>query len=136
MRRHLLETDLALADLQRYVKEYPKGDALERVQKYLQCASMCEKPAPQLRIEAWVQGRPIRLEEQRGKDVASLFFATWCPHCEEERPFMIELERRYAPAGLVVIGIVNHTQNQTLDSVKHALPKNGSPCLVLIARTP
>lgn len=125
MRRHLLATDLALADLQRYVREYPKGESLEKVQKALQFTSMFEKPAPPLKVEAWVQGGPLKLEEQKGKVVGVLFFATWCPHCEEERPFILELERRYAPAGLVLIGVVNHAQKQTVESVAAWLPKNG-----------
>lgn len=124
MRRHLLATDLALADLQRYVREYPKGESLDKVQKALQFTSMFEKPAPGLKIEAWVQGGPIKLEEQKGKVVGLLFFATWCPHCEEERPFILELERRYGPAGLALVGVVNHAQKQTVESVRAWLPKN------------
>jgi TolA-binding protein/peroxiredoxin len=124
MRRHLLETDLALSDLQRYVREYPKGESIDNARKSLEFALMFEKAAPPLRVEAWVQGGPIKLEELKGKVVGLLFFATWCPHCEEERPFILDLERRYAPAGLVMIGVVNHAQKQTVDSVKAWLPKN------------
>ena len=124
MRRHLLETDLALADLQRYLKEYPKGESLEKVRKGLAFTKMFEKPAPSLRAEAWVQGGPVKVEDLKGKVVGVLFFATWCPHCEEERPFILDLERRYGSAGLALIGVVNHAQKQTVESVRAWLPKN------------
>jgi len=124
MRRHLLENDLALADLQLYVKEHPKGEDLEGVQKYLQFASMFDKPAPVLRVEAWVQGGPVDLEKQKGKVVGVYFFATWCEKCEKQRTFLLDLERRYAPAGLVLVGVVNHGQKQTVESVKPWLVQN------------
>jgi TolA-binding protein/thiol-disulfide isomerase/thioredoxin len=124
MRRHLFENDLAVADLQRYVRDFPKGENLEKVQKALQYSTLFDKPAPALRIEAWVQGGPLTLDKLKGKVVGLLFFATWCPHCEEERPFILELDRRYAPAGLALVGVVNHSQNQTVESVRAWLPKN------------
>jgi TolA-binding protein/peroxiredoxin len=124
MRRHLLETDLAVADLQRYVRDFPKGENLEKVQKALECATLFEKKAPPFKVEAWVQGGPVTLDQLKGKVVGVLFFATWCPHCEEERPFILELERRYGPAGLALVGVVNHSQKQTVESVRVWLPKN------------
>jgi outer membrane protein assembly factor BamD (BamD/ComL family)/peroxiredoxin len=124
MRRHLLENDLALADLQLYVKDHPKGEDLEGVQKYLQFASLFDKPAPALRVEAWVQGGPVDLEKQKGQVVGIYFFAKWCEKCEKQRTFVLDLERRYAKAGLVLVGVVNHSQKQTVESVKPWLVEN------------
>jgi tetratricopeptide (TPR) repeat protein len=118
MRRHLLENDLALADLQRYVQSYPAGEDLAAVKKHLQFASLFDKPAPPLRVEEWVQGGPVKLDQQKGKVVGVYFFATWCEKCEKQRPFVLDLERRYAPAGLVLLGVVNHSQKQTVELVK------------------
>lgn len=118
MRRHLLETDLALADLQSYVKTYPAGEDLAAVQKHLQFAAMFDKPAPALRVEAWIQGGPVKLDQKKGQVVGVYFFATWCEKCEKQRTFVLDLEKRYAPAGLLLLGVVNHSQNQTVDSVK------------------
>ena len=124
MRRHLLETDLALGDLQRYVKEYPAGEDLAAVQKHLRFSAMFDKPAPALRVEAWIQGGPVKLDQQKGKVVGVYFFATWCENCAKQRPFIIDVERRYAPAGFVLLGVVNHSKDQTVESVKPWLAEN------------
>ncbi len=117
MRRHLLETDTAKADLERYVKEYPGGEELATVKKYLEFGAMLEKPAPALRVQAWIQGKSANLSDLKGKVVGLYFFATWCEKCEKQRPFILDLERRYAPAGLALLGVVNDAHAQTVATV-------------------
>jgi thiol-disulfide isomerase/thioredoxin len=124
MRRHLLVTDTALSDLQRYVKEFPGGEELATVQKYLEFGPMLEKPAPPLRVQAWIQGASTDLGKLQGQVVGLYFFATWCDKCEKQRPFVLDLERRYAPAGLVLLGVVNDLQKQTVGNVAPWLVKS------------
>jgi cytochrome c biogenesis protein CcmG/thiol:disulfide interchange protein DsbE len=52
-----------------------------------------------------LDGRPIRLEDLRGKVVWINFFASWCPPCQQETPILRELSERYRDQGLEVIGI-------------------------------
>ncbi|MEX2314883.1 MAG: TlpA disulfide reductase family protein [Thermomicrobiales bacterium] len=52
-----------------------------------------------------LDGRPIRLEDMRGKAVWVNFWATWCPPCQQETPILREMAERYRDAGLVVVGI-------------------------------
>jgi thiol-disulfide isomerase/thioredoxin len=125
VRRSLLQTSAAMSDLQRYVKQYPQGDDIEAVQRYLAYCRDFEKPAPAIHPEAWIQGEPTTLQALRGDVVVVYFFATWCPHCEEVRPAMIDLYDHYGPIGVHVIGVVDHTQGQTVDSVKAILPVKG-----------
>lgn len=45
------------------------------------------------------------LASHRGKPVMVNFWATWCEPCREEYPMVNELARKYAPQGLVVLGV-------------------------------
>ncbi len=135
MRRTLLQTSNAIADLQRYIKVYPQGDDIDTVKRYLLYCSEFEKPAPPLRAEAWIQGEPTTLAGLRGDVVMLYFFATWCPHCEEIRPAMIDVFDHYGPIGVHVIGVVDHSQGQTVESVKAILPVKGYQFPVLMDGT-
>ena len=52
-----------------------------------------------------LSGKPIRLDELRGKVVWVNFFATWCPPCQQETPILRSLAERYRDRGLEVVGI-------------------------------
>ncbi|GAC1415449.1 MAG: hypothetical protein NVSMB64_25690 [Candidatus Velthaea sp.] len=59
-----------------------------------------------------LQGLPLAsgtgtldMRRYRGKIVYVNFFASWCPPCNMEAPALAALARRYAPKGLVVIGV-------------------------------
>lgn len=57
----------------------------------------------------WTQllasGGKLRLSSLRGKVVYLNFFATWCPPCNAEAPEINALQKRYAAAGLQVVGV-------------------------------
>ncbi len=63
----------------------------------------------------WTQptssGGKLSLSSLRGKAVYLNFFATWCPPCNEEAPFINSLQKQYAGQGLQVIG-VDELENQ------------------------
>jgi thiol-disulfide isomerase/thioredoxin len=125
VRRHLLQAAGARADLQRYVKEFPKGEDVESVKRYLEYLSQFEKPAPELAAEAWVQGDAVTLAGLKGDPVILYFFATWCENCEKARPFLLDLHQRYEAMGVRMIGVVDHSQGQTLESVRAFLVEKG-----------
>jgi len=52
-----------------------------------------------------LQGRELRLTNYRGKVVLVNFWATWCPPCRTEIPYLIKLQREHVRNGLQVIGI-------------------------------
>ncbi|MEO7166457.1 MAG: TlpA disulfide reductase family protein [Chthoniobacterales bacterium] len=52
-----------------------------------------------------VEGKPVKLSDYKGKVILLNFWATWCPPCRDEIPDLIALQQRYAPQGLVVIGM-------------------------------
>ncbi|GAB1490199.1 hypothetical protein MASR2M8_26580 [Opitutaceae bacterium] len=61
-------------------------------------------PAP-----AWtmkdITGREVTSEEYKGKIVVVDFWATWCGPCKEEIPGYIELQKKYADKGFVIVGV-------------------------------
>ena len=63
-----------------------------------------------------LDGRPIRLEDLRGKAVWINFFATWCPPCQGETPVLRDLAERYEDQGLEVVAV--SVQETTADDVR------------------
>jgi len=52
-----------------------------------------------------LNGNTIQLSDLRGKAVVLNFWATWCPPCKAEIPSFIELQKKYGPQGLQIVGI-------------------------------
>jgi thiol-disulfide isomerase/thioredoxin len=62
------------------------------------------KPLAEFRLPA-IDGSSWALSDQKGRVVLLNFWTTWCPPCRAETPALVELSRRYGPAGLSVAGI-------------------------------
>ena len=58
-------------------------------------------PAPDFSVTD--SGHTIRLDQYRGKVVVLSFWASWCPPCLEEFPFLIALQRQMP--GVVVLAV-------------------------------
>lgn len=52
-----------------------------------------------------LNGAPIGAEQLKGKVVVIDFWATWCPPCRAEIPGYVELQKKYGPQGLVIVGV-------------------------------
>ena len=50
-------------------------------------------------------GETVTLSDLRGRPVLINFWATWCPPCRAEMPAIQAAYERYAPQGLVVLGV-------------------------------
>jgi thiol-disulfide isomerase/thioredoxin len=50
-------------------------------------------------------GKPMRLSSLKGKAVLLNFWATWCEPCKIEMPWLVELQKKYGPQGLQVVGV-------------------------------
>jgi thiol-disulfide isomerase/thioredoxin len=52
-----------------------------------------------------LDGRRAALEDYRGQVVVLDFYATYCPPCIKGIPHLVELQRRYGPQGMKVVGL-------------------------------
>ncbi|MGH9396562.1 MAG: TlpA family protein disulfide reductase [Terriglobia bacterium] len=59
-----------------------------------------------------LQGQNISLNDYRGKVVILDFWATWCGPCRMEIPGFVQLQQKYGPEGLQIIGISMDTGPQ------------------------
>ncbi len=122
VRKCELHSKDAISDLQRWVKDVgAPADLLAKTNTELARAQMLDKPAPRFQPETWFNGDPTTLESQAGGVVALYFFATWCPNCLAELPFVLDVERRFAPLGVHFIGVTNHSKGQTPADIKQYL---------------
>lgn len=78
----------------------------------LQNGAAQSQPAPDWKLKD-MTGRSIRLRDYKGKVVLLNFWATWCSPCRAEIPELIKWQRRYAGAGLQIIGITYPPQTQS-----------------------
>ncbi len=61
-------------------------------------------PAPAWKLKD-LDGREVSSDQFKGKVVVVDFWATWCGPCIEEIPGYIALQKKYGPAGLVIVGV-------------------------------
>ncbi len=83
-------------------------------------------------------GRPHRLSDYRGRVVFLNFWATWCPPCREEMPYIQNLYEKYGDDGDVVILAVagpGSIDDQDEAGVKAFLSDNGYTYPVLMDLT-
>ncbi len=48
-------------------------------------------------------GGTLALDDLKGKVVMLDFWATWCPPCREEMPYLVKLAKEFEPQGLVFV---------------------------------
>ena len=81
-------------------------------------------PAPEFKLKD-LEGKVVRLSDYRGKVVVLNFWATWCPPCKEEMPWFVDLQQRYGPQGLQVIGVaMDDSGEKTIASFTERLGVN------------
>lgn len=62
------------------------------------------KAAPEFTLQS-LDGKTVHLSDYRGKAVVLNFWATWCAPCKIEMPWFVDLQKKYAPEGLQLVGV-------------------------------
>jgi len=124
-----LRPDAARQTLAGYDKLFSNGDnapqSLEQREQQRLAGSLAAvgKPAPPIAAQRWFGDPPAK--SYQGRVTVLYFWATWCPNCRKEVDFVNDLERRFAPQGVRLIGVTNHGRGQTDETVASYIKEHG-----------
>lgn len=68
-------------------------------------AAPAEKPLPSDLEWKDGSGKIMRLADFSGKPLILNFWATWCPPCKHELPWLVAIQNKYSSQGLKVVGV-------------------------------
>jgi thiol-disulfide isomerase/thioredoxin len=81
------------------------GAAIAQLAQPVRVAAI-PRPAPAWENTSWLNVQaPVQLEQLRGHVVLLNFWVFTCGNCTRTVPSLVELDRRYRPQGLTLIGI-------------------------------
>jgi thiol-disulfide isomerase/thioredoxin len=82
-------------------------------------------PAPELSdIVHWMNSKPLKLSDLRGKVVLLDFWGWWCGACTVRMPELFELHDNYHKDGLVIIGIhIDLEEDSSVDTAEEMYEK-------------
>ncbi len=74
---------------------------------------------PEWLVTEWVNTKPLRLEDLRGKVVLVRWFTgTVCQDCTATAPALCEFDARYRDLGLAVVGMFHNSDSATIADVR------------------
>lgn len=72
----------------------------------MRCLDLVRRPARPFPADTVdLDGRPIALEQYRGKVLLIEFWATWCGPCKDELPALLSAYERYRALGFEIVGV-------------------------------
>ncbi|MDH5426676.1 MAG: redoxin domain-containing protein [Nitrospirota bacterium] len=83
--------------------------------------------APEIISPTWINSKPLRMEELRGKVVMVEFWTFGCWNCRKIEPYVKGWHQKYADKGLVVIAVHSpeFSHEKDVENVKAYVKKNG-----------
>lgn len=60
--------------------------------------------APDINLQT-IDGKQFSLKNLRGKYVVLDFWASWCPDCRKDSPYIMSLYEKFAPKGVEFVGV-------------------------------
>jgi len=81
--------------------------------------------APVFELKSIPDGKPVPLASLRGKAVLLNFWATWCGPCKIEMPWLVDLQKKYGPQGLQIVGVaMDDTEDKEIADFAHKMGVN------------
>lgn len=72
-----------------------------------------------------LKGKGVQLSSFKGKAVVVDFWATWCEPCKIEMPWLVDLQKKYGPQGLQIIGVaMDDADEQTIEAFARKMGVN------------
>ena len=91
------------------VKEQKEQSSLLlALQNKMKQAQLRGEFAPELLISRWIDQKPVKLSDLRGRVVLLDFWATWCGPCLAAFPYLKDWHEKYKERGLVIIGLTRY----------------------------
>jgi len=84
------------------------------------------KAAPDFELKVLnTKSETLKLSGLKGKAVLVNFWATFCEPCKVEMPWLVDLQKKYGPQGLQIVGItMDHTDEKTVVRFAHKMGVN------------
>jgi thiol-disulfide isomerase/thioredoxin len=81
--------------------------------------------APDFSLKSLSDGKEVRLSSLRGKAVLVNFWATWCEPCKIEMPSLVDLQKKYGPQGLQIVGVaMDDADDKEISAFAHKMGVN------------
>ena len=81
--------------------------------------------APDFALKSVPDGKEIRLSSLRGKAVLVNFWATWCEPCKIEMPSLVDMQKKYGPQGLQIVGVaMDDADDKEITTFAHKMGVN------------
>ena len=81
--------------------------------------------APAFELKSIPDGKATQLASFRGKAVLLNFWATWCGPCKIEMPWLVDLQKKYGPQGLQIVGVaMDDTSDKEIADFAHKMGVN------------
>jgi cytochrome c biogenesis protein CcmG/thiol:disulfide interchange protein DsbE len=81
--------------------------------------------APEFTLKNLADGKEVRLSSLRGKAVLVNFWATWCEPCKIEMPSLVDLQKKYGPQGLQIVGVaMDDADDKEISAFAHKMGVN------------
>ncbi len=81
--------------------------------------------APDFALKSVPDGKEVRLSSLRGKAVLVNFWATWCEPCKIEMPSLVDMQKKYGPQGLQIVGVaMDDADDKEISTFAHKMGVN------------
>jgi thiol-disulfide isomerase/thioredoxin len=81
--------------------------------------------APVFELKSIPDGKATLLASFHGKAVLLNFWATWCGPCKIEMPWLVDLQKKYGPDGLQIVGVaMDDTSDKEIADFAHKMGVN------------